>query len=45
MGEMKSARRIMVGNPEKMRPGGKSEVKWENDIEMYFNEIMWGEVD
>jgi hypothetical protein len=45
MGEMKSARRIMVGNREKMRPDGKSEVKQGNDIEMHFNEVMWEEID
>jgi hypothetical protein len=42
---MQNAYRITVRNPEKMRPGGKSEVKCENDIELHFREEMWVEVD
>jgi hypothetical protein len=45
MGEMMSAYRILVGNPEAKRPLGKPRRRWVDNIKMDLREIGWGGMD
>jgi hypothetical protein len=44
-GEMRSARRILVGKPERTRALGRCRRRWENNIKIDFREIVWEIVD
>jgi hypothetical protein len=41
MGEKKNAYRILVGNPERKRPLGRSRRRWVDNINMDLREIGW----
>jgi hypothetical protein len=45
MGEMRYAYNILVGNPEGMRPLGRSKHRWEDNIKMNLREIGWEVVE
>jgi hypothetical protein len=44
-GEMTSAYKILVGNPDWKKPLRKPSRRWENNIRMDFREIDWEGVD
>jgi len=39
MGERRGVYRVLVGKPEGKRPLGRSSHRWEDDIEMYLQEV------
>jgi hypothetical protein len=45
MGEKRNAYRILVGNPERKRPLGRSRRRWADSIKMYLREIGWDGMD
>jgi hypothetical protein len=45
MGEMRSAYSVLVGKPERKRPLGRPNHKWEDNIKMDLREIRWEGVD
>jgi len=42
MGERKGVYRVMVGKPEGKRPLGRPRLRWEYNIKMDLQEIVWG---
>jgi hypothetical protein len=42
---MRSAYKILVGNPKEKRPLGRTRRRREDNIGMYFREIEWESVD
>jgi hypothetical protein len=40
-----SLHKIVVGKPEGRSPLGRTKLKWENNIKMYFREVGWGNMD
>ena len=42
MGERKGAYRAFVGKPEAKRPLGRPELKWEDNITISPQKIVWG---
>ena len=44
-GESRGVYRVLVGNPEGKRPVGKSRCRWEDNIEMYLQEVGCGGLD
>jgi hypothetical protein len=45
MGEKRNAYRILVGNPEGMRPLGRPRRRWVDNIKMDLREIGWYGMD
>jgi hypothetical protein len=45
MGEKRNAYRLLVGNPEGMRPLGRPRRRWVDNIRMDLGEVGWGDVD
>jgi hypothetical protein len=45
MGEGRGAYRILVGRPEGWRPLRRPRHKWEDNIKMDFQEVVWGGMD
>jgi hypothetical protein len=45
MGEKRNAYRILVENPEGMRPLGRPRRKYVDNIKMDFREMEWGGMD
>jgi hypothetical protein len=43
--EKRNAYRILVGNPERKRPVGRTRRRWVDNIRMDLNEIGWGGMD
>jgi hypothetical protein len=41
-GEMKSAYKILVGQPERKRPLGTTRRRWEHNTRMDLRKIAWG---
>jgi hypothetical protein len=39
------ANKMLVGNPQGMRPLGRPSRRWEDNIRMYFRELVWQFVD
>jgi len=39
------AYRVLVGKPEGRRQLGRSRFRWQNNIEMYLQEVRCGEMD
>jgi hypothetical protein len=44
-GEKRTAYRILVGNPKRMRPLRRPGYRWENNNKMNLREIGWGDID
>ena len=44
-GEIRGVYRVLVGNPEGKRPVGRSRCRWEDNIEMYLQEVGCGGLD
>ena len=42
MGKRRSVYRVLVGTPERNRPLGKSNRRWEDNIKMYLQEVGCG---
>jgi hypothetical protein len=42
MGKERCAYRILVGRPEGRRPLGRPRRRWEDNINMYLQEVGWG---
>jgi hypothetical protein len=40
MTDMRGAKRVLIGNPEGMRPHGRSRSRWENNIKMDRREMF-----
>jgi hypothetical protein len=45
MGEKRNAYRILVENPERKRPLGRSRRRWVDNIKMNLREIGWDGMD
>jgi hypothetical protein len=45
MGEVRNAYGVLVGNPERRKPLGRSRHRWEDNIRMGLREIEWEGVD
>jgi hypothetical protein len=45
MGENRNAYKILLGKPEENRPLGRPRRKRENNIKIYFREIIWGSME
>ena len=45
MGERRDICRVLVGNPEGMRPLGRLRLRWEDDLKMDFQELGCGGMD
>jgi hypothetical protein len=45
MGEMRNAKKVLVGDSERMRPLGRPRRRWEGNIKIDLREIMWEGVD
>jgi hypothetical protein len=45
MGERRGVYRILVGNPERKRPLGRSRHGWEDNITMDLQEVACGSMD
>jgi hypothetical protein len=45
MGKMRNSFKILVGKPERTRPRGRPELRWEDNIGMDLREIKWKDVD
>jgi hypothetical protein len=43
--EMKNARKILVGKPERKRPLGRPRRRWEYMARIYIREMGWDDVD
>jgi len=41
-GERRGTYRVLVGNPEGMRPLGRSRFRWRDNIKMDLQEVGWG---
>ena len=39
------AHSVLVGRPEVTRPLGKPRLRWEDDIKMDVQEVVWGDTD
>jgi hypothetical protein len=44
MGQMRSAYKILVGNPAQKTPLGRPRCRWKDSIKMDLREISWGDV-
>jgi hypothetical protein len=44
-GEGRGAYRILVGRLEGRRPLGRPRCRWEDNIKMYLQEVVWGFMD
>jgi len=42
MGERRGIYRMLVGKPEEKRPLGRPRRRWEDNIKMYLQEMVWG---
>jgi hypothetical protein len=42
MGEDRGVQRVLVGKPEGKRPLGRPKCRWEDNIKMDFQEVVWG---
>jgi hypothetical protein len=42
MGERKGVNRVLVGKPEGKRPLRRSRLRWEDNIKMDLQEVVWG---
>jgi hypothetical protein len=42
MGERRGVYRVLVGKPEGKRPLGRPRYRWEDNIKMYHQEVVWG---
>jgi hypothetical protein len=38
----RGAYRVLLGKPEGRRPHGRHRRRWEDNIEMYLQEVEWG---
>jgi hypothetical protein len=45
MGEGTGAYRVLVGRPEGRRPLGRPRRRWEDNIKMDVQEVVWGGMD
>jgi hypothetical protein len=45
MGEMRGVYRVLVGNPEGKRPLGRSRHRWEDNIKMDLQDVVFGNMD
>jgi hypothetical protein len=45
MGESRGAYRILMGRPEGRRPLGRPRHRWENNIKMELQDVVWGFMD
>jgi hypothetical protein len=45
MGEMRNAFRFLVGKREEKRPLRRPRCRWEGNVDMYFRETGWEDVD
>jgi hypothetical protein len=45
MGERRGAYRALVGKPKGRRPLGRPRRKWEDNIKMDLQEVLWGGMD
>jgi hypothetical protein len=45
MGEGRKLYRVLVGKPERKRPLGRKQHRWEDGIRMGLREIGWGDVE
>jgi hypothetical protein len=45
MGNRRSSYRVLVGRPEGKRPLAKPRCRWENNIKMDVQNVVWGGVD
>jgi hypothetical protein len=45
MGERRGAYRVLVGKPEGRRPLGRPRRRWEDNIKMDIQEVLWGSID
>jgi len=45
MGEKRGICKVLVGNPEGMRPLGRLRPRWEDDIKMDLQEVRCGGMD
>jgi hypothetical protein len=43
--EERKVYKVLVGNPERKRPLGKTRRRWEDGIIMYIRETGWGNVE
>jgi len=45
MGERRGVYRVLVGNPERKRPLGRSRFRWQDKIKMDLQEVKCGGMD
>jgi hypothetical protein len=45
MGERRGVYRVLVGKPERKRPLGRPRRRWENNIKIDLQEVLYGGID
>jgi hypothetical protein len=45
MGQERGVYRVLMGKPERKRPMGKTRCRWEDNINMYLQEVGCGVMD
>ena len=45
MAERRVAYRVLLGRPEEMRPLGRARRRWEDNVKMDLEEVVWERMD